>query len=127
MTQVNVEANKHWFHTGISLIAGTAYKFTATGRWSDENIICGPDGYNLLKEVPEWQWPTFRLVEPLRPMNTGDTWFQLVGKVADTIFLIADGVTYTPGQGGELLCCANDCPFMFWNNTGSLTLAVEQL
>jgi len=127
MTQITIPADKWWFPTGIILVPGAKYKFIAQGTWHDDAINCGPDGYTLQDKVPEWQWPFFRLVQGLKPLDTGDRWFQLVGKVGNSVFEIGSGMTCPAAEGGELFCTANDVPFMFWNNKGELTLNVTEL
>jgi hypothetical protein len=126
MTQITIPANKWWFPTGIILVGGTEYQFAAQGTWHDDYIICGPEGYTLQEAVPKWKQPFFRLLQGFRPQNTGDRWFQLIGKVGDSIFEIGTGLSCLVPVDGELFCTANDVPFMFWNNKGELTLNVIQ-
>jgi hypothetical protein len=126
MTQITIPANKWWFPTGVILARGTEYQFAAQGTWHDASITCGPEGYTLQEAVPKSQWPFFRLVQGFRPQNTCDCWFQLIGKVGDSVFEIGTGLSCLSPDDVELLCTANDVPFMFWNNKGKLTLNVIQ-
>lgn len=127
MQTITVPAKAHWFATGIKLEKGKTYSFEANGLWYDDKIECGPDGYTLRTARPpiaEEYWPLFHLVANLRPLNT-DQWFQLIGKVDADVFTIGTKLRYIAKLDGELFCTANDCPFMYWNNSGQLTLSVS--
>jgi len=42
---VTIHACDPWNETGIYLVAGATYEFTATGQWKDgDTIVCGPEG-----------------------------------------------------------------------------------
>lgn len=123
---IEIPANKHWFSTGFVFEPGQKYKLNAQGIWHDDSIACTADGYKLQDKVARELWPLFKLVEPLRPLDTGDTWFQLVGKIGTSIFVIGSSCDFITHVEGELLCTANDCPFMYWNNHGNLQLTIEK-
>lgn len=130
-------ADKLWEFTNIVLEPGCRYRFVARGTWNDADIICGPQGYNL-KDIEAWKRPFFQPVAVFRPLNTGDQWFSLLGKIGEhgTLFEIGAGIASfesdagaEPGQGfdGRLYCTANDLPFMYWNNSGAVQLEVYEL
>ncbi len=91
----------------------------AIGEWMDGSIRCGPDGYTRATLA-------FRLAERWR-RAPGARWFALVGAVERrraTLFAIERGRTWQPPLAGELYCFANDLPFMYWNNAGSMNLTI---
>ena len=66
-------------------------------------------------------------------------WFALVGVIANgkgigknnrviehEVFVIGNGVTYTPKSGGYLYAFANDAWQMYFNNKGSVRLSVKR-
>lgn len=124
---IPIPADSHWFATGYQFQAGKKYRLTATGTWYDDKIACSADGYKLQEKIDEEYWPFFKLVEPLRPLDTGDQWFQLIGKLDKTDFLIGTACEFTAQTDGELFCTANDCPFAYWNNQGTLQLSIEEI
>jgi hypothetical protein len=79
--------------TGIDLIEGCEYKYTATGTWVDWFIPCNADGYpNVLDS----------LMDTIFGRNTkriaSAKWFQLVGEVKgnqDVVYNINLGVEGT--------------------------------
>ena len=43
-------------------------------------------------------------------------------------FRIGKGLSsWTPDRAGELVCYANDLPFLYWNNFGPVTLELREL
>ena len=115
---MNIDATVQWNKTGYQLVAGHMYRFRATGQWKDASHACGPTGYSVWYLVP---WV------PLRRFVRAP-WFSLIGTVngADA-FVIGDGRDWTAARDGELWCYANDVSFMYGNNSGSITLDVEDL
>lgn len=113
---VTIEAATYWNRTGILLQQGVSYELRAAGTWRDAKEKCGPDGHDLKR----LRW--FRWLRRSRPHN----WFALMGKAGDQTFHIGLGTPITPNAGGELLCFANDVPFMYWNNHCSITLSVTR-
>jgi hypothetical protein len=79
--------------TGIDLIEGCEYKYTATGTWVDWFLPCHADGYpNVL----------YSLMDTIFGRNTkriaSAKWFQLVGEVKgnqDVVYNINLGVEGT--------------------------------
>jgi hypothetical protein len=114
---VQVFARHHWNATGVTLDPDRAYDLTVRGRWTDAYIATDATGFE------RW-W--LRLAKRWLPIPTA-RWFALIGRVGPrgAPFLIGRGRHgYRPAEGGELYCCANDLPFMYWNNRGALVLTI---
>jgi hypothetical protein len=101
-------------HTGVLLQPGITYQLRAHGTWCDASIKCGPDGHDAAK------LRSFRWMRRAPRQN----WFALIGHAAGQTFPISTAATITPAKAGELLCYANDVPFMYWNNKGAVTLTI---
>jgi hypothetical protein len=126
IAQVQVPADILWSRTGITLERGVQYHLCAHGSWYDASIECGPNGYELRQALPMYKWPIFWAAQPLKLMNTQERWFQLLGKIGDSVIEIgADKVLIAPFTG-ELLCAPNDARGFFGNNKGELTLTVTR-
>src|SRR6266498_1837839 len=116
-TIVTIQARKKWNDTGIQLIAGQEYQFTAAGKWIDWFIPCEADGFpsrDLILRLTQWQ----RRVP-------SENWFALMGALdfdKTSIFKIGAGRTLVMNRSGTLTCFANDVPYMYWNNHGSIQL-----
>jgi|JI10StandDraft_1071094.scaffolds.fasta_scaffold03647_19 hypothetical protein len=124
-----INAAEWWGNTGIVLEAGKSYLLRASGDWFDADIKASPIGWDL-NSIEEWKRPFFREVESLRPLNTGDRWFSLIAKIGKdgNIFEIGnEHQTLELADDGSLYCTANDLPIAYWNNSGFLTLTVDEL
>lgn len=128
--QCIVEAATWWGSTGIQLIAGHTYRFEAAGRWFDAGISAGPEGYDIKDELPAWKRPLFRMAAPLRPLDTGDRWYMLLGRLGE------HGRPFVIGGGGPprrvaesevLYATVNDLRWAYRNNTGCISLTVLDL
>lgn len=124
MQPVVIQAETLWNHTGVNLEKGLIYKFDVQGTWYDADIECGGNGYQMREKIAWYWWPGFWLAQYLRPLKTGERWFQLVGKVGGQVFEIGGGGTFPSPGSGELLCAANDARGFYGNNKGALTLLV---
>ena len=116
-----VVARGKWNDTGISLVAGQEYSFTAAGQWCDWNKLCGPDGYSSDN-------PILRTTEWLRRVPH-EKWFALIGSVDHdrrTFFRIGVKQTRKMEFGGVLTCFANDVGLMYFNNSGAVQLTVTR-
>ena len=110
--------------TGIQLVKGKKYRFSAKGTWYDAKIPSPPTGYELRR---------LALFKPLRRVPKAK-WFSVIGNIDKskaTFFdigsLIVSNKTYTAAASGELFCFANDVIFMYGNNSGSVELMVEEV
>ena len=120
-TTATIHARKKWNDTGIQLIAGQEYQFTAAGRWVDWFIPCDAEGY------PSRNW-VLRVTERQRRVP-GENWFVLMGALDSdrkSIFKIGSGRTLVMPQSGMLTCFANDILYMYWNNKGAIQLTVTR-
>lgn len=118
-TLVMVPARPRWVDTGVQLIPGETYQFSATGTWQDRNIAAGPEGYASRNGL-------MRFAELWRRMANAP-WFALIGSIGqdpENLFVIAASVTYSPPETGTLNCLASDVPLMYFNNKGSISLTV---
>lgn len=125
MPDKKIEARKRFTRTGIELVAGHEYVLTAIGTWNDWFIPCGPVGYrspNIL----------LKAFEPFR-IAPHEPWFALLGSIGELprgehYFLIGSQLEgFCPSVDGELFCCPNDLSFMFFNNSGFVSLSVERI
>jgi uncharacterized protein (DUF2235 family) len=120
--RVGVFARAKWNNTTIEVRKGETYRFEATGTWYDASIPSGPSGYMS----PSFG---FRLVERLR-RRPHDNWFALIGAVGQdrsAAFLVGAASETTIFNDGVLYCYANDLPFLYGNNSGTLKLQVTRL
>ena len=119
-----ISAKEKWNHTGFVLEAGGIYRFMAEGRWTDWTIVYGPDGGESGSNF------FLRLFERSR-RSPKHNWFALIGGIGEddaTTFLIGSlNPHFTAVCGGELTCFANDVPFAYFNNKGSVILTIERL
>ena len=86
--QASVSAKVLWNRTGIMLKRGIKYRFNAEGNWCDANIECDANGYAMRQKIAKYKWPLFWAAQGLRPIKTGERWFQLTGKVGNEVFEI---------------------------------------
>jgi hypothetical protein len=122
LAQATIKAREKWNDSGIELVAGHEYHFTARGRWTDWWIECDADGYaspNLILKVLEG----FR-------RSPRSRWFALIGAInADehTLFEIGTERTLIAPASGILTCYANDGARAYWNNRDSVQLSVTRI
>ncbi len=115
-----VQAVELWNPTGIQLKKGVRYRFAVPAGqvWKDGWIRCGPEGY--------WRWYLAPFQQHRRVPQAN--WFALIGTIgqseANPILIGAGLSAYEPNQDGELFCFANDAPFAYNNNSGSIILEV---
>ena len=112
----SIPADERWTRI-CDVKQGATYAFTASGRWQDEDA----NGYDRA-----WLRP----FTGLRVMPKAQ-WFALVGSIdqdTDTAFLIgASYPSWIAPKNGVLYCCANDIPWMYWNNSGAVELTCTEL
>lgn len=116
---VDVPARSRWHDTGLLLEVGCLYEYRAYGRWRDAHAEWGPEGHAGADGV-------YRFTGWLK-RAPGLPWFSLLGAVdrdRRTIFSIGAQAVVKAEVTGQLVCFANDVPFMYWNNYGSLSLTV---
>ena len=129
--RVNVVAREKWNPTGILVAPGQRYSFVATGGWSDGGIPCGPGGFTVGQTHGIAHW-IVKAGAPFLRLKNG-RYFCVVGSVGhdeSACFLIGAGLptwSTTNGGSGHLECFANDVPIAYWNNKGSVQLAITRL
>ncbi len=115
-----VFSEKKWNDTGIDLVKGKKYRYSANGEWIDLSIRTDADGFT--------KW--YMAVMNWSKRNPGSNWFRLMGAVDKideyTIEMGKEGVFVAP-ESGRLWAYANDAPFAYGNNCGSVELLVEEI
>jgi hypothetical protein len=108
-----VDSRQKWNHVA-ALESGVEYRIQPASpgqTWVDWGRTCGPNGYEA------WFTPLARWLRR-RPSSP---WFALIGVIGDGApFEIGNGTVVRAEVGGDLRCYANDIPFMYWNNRGSI-------
>jgi PA-IL-like protein len=121
---VCVDARHRWNHTGIFADAGKRYCFTVSpdAKWFDWKITSGPEGYT------RWFLLPFRLfLRVRRGLNGPARFFSLIATIGESTeyaFVIGYRYTMEAPISGEIVCFANDAPWAYGNNSGSLEVAI---
>lgn len=110
---------------GMEVKAGDVWSFSATGRWTDLFVACGPEGYrNFLVDILQ-----------IKLQASGKSFFCLCGQVTgkdgkvtkdSETFEIGRGCTQEFKTSGTLSLFANDVPWLYWNNRGVVTVSVKR-
>lgn len=119
MTSAEIDARRRWNDTGLGIRANTTYGIAAMPgqRWVDGFISCGPEGYS------RWWLKPFTVLRRVRSAP----WFSLIGAVGRASpLLVGDQTVFHAEIDGELSFYANDIIFMYWNNRGSIRVAVAE-
>lgn len=117
-----IHACDFWSREVLPVREGQRYRLSASGTWHDLAYACNADGY----ESPN---AYMRFFEHWRRVPAA-RWFALIGALdrdAETLVVLGREHIYVPPRDGELSFFANDVPGMYWNNWGTLVLAVEFL
>jgi hypothetical protein len=121
---ITVDSQVWWAPSGITLQAGQDYRFQASGEWFDAQIACGPDGYNLSAVSPLLR-PLFKIFSGLRPLDTGDQWYMLIGRIGtQQPFKIGSSLSKTVSNSGQLYLTVNDIHAMYYNNRGKIDIQI---
>lgn len=151
-----INARKPWNYTGIYLVAGGEYEFTATGQWMDKKIVSGPDGLaktsfwgqlcrwaisasmyglqSLYRLLPWGKDAEFLFTKRVHVAN----WFELIGVIAngtpgqqkartDEMFVIGKACHHKVARSGYFYGFANDAWQTYFNNTGRVRLTVTRI
>jgi hypothetical protein len=121
-TEVRIKACEFWNKTGVLVRSGGRYSLRVRGSqyWWDMVVRTTANGYSSL---------ILRCAESRRRFPAAD-WLTLIGALdglESTAFRIGTGADWQPSKDGELTCYANDLTGMYWNNWGSVRLAIERL
>lgn len=128
-----IQARPKWNDTTVQVKQGESYQLSATGKWFDASIECGPEGYTRERVGRSKRW-LFRLTEGLRRAPKAN-WFQLVvtiGQDLKTEFVPVTQANAPPAtlnvtRDGILFGFANDLSWFYGNNSGSVMLTVERV
>jgi hypothetical protein len=119
-----VHAEIRWNDSGIDLVAGGKYDLVVLGSqtWNDSSIVSSTDGYT--SRLGQRIWERFRRV------SLAD-WLELIGTIGkstkDPFIIGSKLICFSPSISGRLYCFANDLPFMYWNNSGSIKVIVGRI
>ena len=127
-SSVEIRARPRWNSTGILVLPGERYAFRAQGEWIDGGIHTDPNGFSTDRAPAISRW-LLGACESRRRAPT-ENWFRLIGCVGlDLKCAFPIGEKYDEwivDTKGELTCFANDVPFAYWNNEGSVRLTVTR-
>lgn len=118
MRTVHVCARDKMTDTHLHVVAGERVRFDAEGTWVDWRERCDADGYDAWHLRPTralWRVPKAPL-------------FSLCGSIigdATTRFHIGRSAVIEMPASGRLVLFANDVAFMYFNNSGEITVTIE--
>jgi hypothetical protein len=132
--EIHVKAASKWNASGVRLVNGESYAFELVepnGKWHDKSLDANALGWtpDAIESLSGFNAFVMAALEPLRRAPDQD-WFYLMGMVAEVgqeIFPIGEGASaLTVQEAGEFCAFANDLPWMYRNNQGSLHLRVTR-
>lgn len=118
---MEIRSRRRWNRTGVEVQPGQEYLLTGYGRWRDLFDPSDPGGHDGSTWI--YRVADSRRRAPHLP------WFSLVGALdrdTSTFFAIGLESTWSAPRAGEITCFANDVSFMYWNNSGSVSLSIER-
>jgi hypothetical protein len=121
---VPVDSKKYWNDSSIILERNSRYEFASdpAQRWLDWGNPANANGYESNSLL-------LRLSERFRRVPSAD-WFTLIGTIGmseKAAFIIGCALKdFQPVENGRLYCFANDLSFMYWNNSGTVTVTVTR-
>lgn len=139
--EILVSAKSRWNASGILFQQGVSYRIEVVDGenpiWNDKKIEATAEGWckepNSKCQRPDgFKGWIMRLMEPFRRSPEHD-WFYLMGAVGDgkadkpEPFPIGLNRIVKPEVDGEFCSFANDLPFMYGNNSGSLKLKITRV
>jgi len=133
--EITVNAESYWNASGLVLEKGVRYTISPKPNsiWKDWGKEAGVEGWEpesgFLKWFMSWARPLVR--------SPDEKLFQLMcliwhrcgdsSRSCVTQFPIkTPGRTILPSMDGEFCAYANDLPFMYWNNSGEISLVIER-
>lgn len=143
---MRVNAKSRWNASGLMLERGAAYHIseldTPENCWQDASIVAKGEGWknggdvylacDSDKKVQLKKKWTIGALEWLRRYPEAD-WFTLIGMTgkagcctSEKEFIIGRETDFIPEQNAEFCAYANDLNFMYWNNSGELTIKIER-
>lgn len=124
--RVNIAAACLWNRSGVFVEAGhrIAFRVVEVSDWRDSSIMATPDGQI---NVP-W-FLNNRLARRLLRHREAE-WYELVGCVGRKLnyaFRVGRSADVTITQPGELFFFANDAPWAYGNNFGTIGLDLSRI
>ncbi len=128
---VKIRAESYWNASGLLLKKGATYNFKVIEEsdWKDAGKAATAEGWvdpepgllavaRSLARAPDQKY--FYLMGALRGACYD-------GLICEHLFPIGSETEFTAPADGEFCSFANDNPFMYWNNKGSITLKIRRL
>jgi hypothetical protein len=118
-----VYANKPWNDSGINVVWGQRYNFRVPEgeTWIYRRRTCNADGHPSTWLTRPWE--SLRRIPEAR-------WFQLVGAIqrsTKSAIVIGRGLSDLLAlYPGRLYFFANDLPWMYWSNTGTIAVRITR-
>ena len=120
--RLEVQARAKQTSANLVVAPGEQYEISATGTWCDaEQHCCTADGY----ESTNW---VLRMSERWRRVPEA-WWFALIAATSDDEkrgVAVGTRGLYEPVAAGTLVFFANDVSFMYFNNSGSVSVSVRR-
>jgi len=127
---VKIKAKSYWNASGLILKRGETYNIVAgeESDWKDAGKDASSEGWDkpatglfaaahLLARAPDQEY--FYLMGVLRGACYD-------GLICEQQFPIGKETEFTAPADGEFCSFANDIPFMYWNNEGSITVTISR-
>jgi len=121
---LKIDAGEYWNPTGIVAKAGHKYRIAVAPNsiWFDWGVPSGPGGY--------MRWylaPFLPLLRVRHAVNGSARFFSLIltiGKSTEYAFVINHDCTIEAPDEGEIMLFANDVPWAYGNNKGSIEISL---
>lgn len=126
MKSIVVQANQPETKTGILVNKKDVLSLSVIGIWKDAGIECDADGWTGESLFP---YISFLYDNPFvdsLKQSPGKPYMKLMGKVGDISFEIGNSKSkaFIMPSSGELILFPNDIPWLYWNNSGNITVTV---
>ncbi len=135
---VKIKAESYWNASGLILEKGATYEFEVNegSTWKDASEDATAEG---------WKATGFLLAMHSLARAPDKEYFYLMGAIRGACYdgliceeqfpigdpkirdPIGEKAQFTAPADGEFCSFANDIPFMYWNNTGSIILTISRL
>lgn len=127
MKVIQVNANQYETKTGIIVTRKQPIIFNVVGTWKDAYIECTADGWTGKDAFPLFPALYDNPLTDSQKQVPGYPFLMLMGSVSGIPFEIGDAKTKTlfMPTGGELILFPNDINWLYWNNSGSLSVFVS--
>ena len=113
--QVAVPATQPWYDTTVSVGAGDALSITASGMWTSGEWTGTADGYGTQAGGGCYLAPN-------------EVPYALIGRIGQGVpFFVGASHMQIAQEAGTLQLSMNDCPNIFWDNSGALDVTITVL